>query len=48
MFDSRNIRKRYIWNGPRGTSTFNYLEDRRLTYGPQLGLYVQYAFSLGD
>ncbi len=44
VLDTRNLRERYIWNGNRGTSTYSQLEDRRLTYGPQLGLYVQYSF----
>ena len=44
FMDTRNIRKRYIWNGARGSSTYSQLEDRRLTYGPQLGFYAQYAF----
>ena len=42
--DDRNIQKRYIWNGARGSSTYGYLEDRRLTYGPTLGFSAQYSF----
>jgi outer membrane receptor protein involved in Fe transport len=44
ILDDRNIQKRFIWNGARGTSTYNQLEDRRLTYGPTLGLRAQYTF----
>ena len=44
FMDTRNIRTRYIWNGARGSSAFSQVEDRRLTYGPQLGLFAQYAF----
>lgn len=44
ILDTRNIRKRYIWSGPRGSSPFNTIEDRRLTYGPQLGFILQYSF----
>ena len=44
FLDTRNIRKRYIWAGDRGTTAFTGIEDRRLTYGPTLGFYAQYAF----
>jgi hypothetical protein len=44
FLDTRNVRTRYIWNGARGSSSFSQVEDRRLTYGPQLGFYAQYAF----
>jgi outer membrane receptor protein involved in Fe transport len=44
ILDARNIQKRYIWNGARGSSTYGYLEDRRLTYGPTLGFSARYLF----
>ncbi len=44
LLDVRNLQERYLWVGNRGTTPFSYLEDRRLTFGPQIGLYVQRSF----
>ena len=43
ILDDRNIQKRFIYNGARGSSTYQQMEDRRLTYGPTLGLSAQYS-----
>ena len=44
LLDERNVRERHIFFGNRGTTVENYLEDRRWTYGPQVGIYAQYSF----
>ena len=42
--DKRNLRQRFTYAGSRGTTAYTGLEDRRFTYGPELGFYAQYAF----
>jgi hypothetical protein len=44
VLDTRNLQERYIYVGNRGSTPFSLLEDRRLTYGPEVGLYVQRSF----
>ena len=44
LLDTRNLRQRFTYAGTRGSSAYTGYEDRRLTYGPELGFYAQYAF----
>jgi hypothetical protein len=46
ILDTPNVSQRYLWVGDRGTTPYSHLEDRRTGYGPQIGLYAQYAFGL--
>jgi hypothetical protein len=42
--DQYNQRDRHIFFGNRGSTLENYEEYRRLTYGPEVGLYLQRSF----
>ena len=44
LTDQYNQRDRHIFSGNRGTTTVSTFETRRLTYGPEVGLYVQRSF----
>jgi outer membrane receptor protein involved in Fe transport len=44
ILDTKNLNERYIYAGPRNTSPFVTLEDRRTTFGPQVGFFVQRSF----
>ena len=44
VLDDLNKRDRHIYPGSRGTTAESTFEVRRLSYGPEVGLYVQRAF----
>lgn len=44
LLDNYNQRDRYIYFGSRGTTALSTFEIRRLTYGPEVGLYLQRSF----
>jgi len=44
VLDTLNKRDRHIYPGNRGTTVESTFEIRHLSYGPEVGLYVQRAF----